>query len=234
VTNTFTSRRLKKEKPKEDEQREAFSWEAWAAEPVAHGNQAVSSGESVVPRYDYHEFCRLRFSQSYDINRARRDPPAGEARHPFSDVSARLELEPFYGYNVRFVGNATWSPYDGTFDYDTTTDLRLVNKRGDWVSTTYRYVKDGSSNILVKTFVNLFSPFSMYWEHERNMKDNQDVRSVLGFAYKPQCWSFHVEYTDDRDVNNRQYLFRIGLHGLGEFDLGGYAPSDSDKWYSKG
>jgi LPS-assembly protein len=234
VTNTFTSRVKEKAEPEQALRLEAEAWEVWAAEPVSIVSEAGQDWGDLVPKFDYHEFCRLSLSQSYDINKARRDPPAGEARHPFSDVSARLELEPFYSYDVRFVGNATWSPYDGKYDWDTTTDVRLENKRGDWVSTTYRYVKDDSSNILVKTFVNLLPTLSIYWEHERNIKDNQDIKSVLGFLYQPQCWSFHLEYTDDRDVNNRQYLFRISLHGLGTYDLGRYKPGESESWYGKG
>ena len=234
VTNTLTSRRIKKTPEEEKEQIEVDAWAAWAAEPVSKDHEAEQDIGDLVPQFDYHEFCRLSLSQSYDINKARRDPPAGEARHPFSDVTARLELEPFYSYDVRFVGNATWSPYDGKTDWDTTIDARLNNKRGDWVSTTYRYVKDGSSNILVRTFVHLFSSLTVYWEHERNIKDNQDIKSILGFGYQPQCWSFNVEYTDDRDVNNRQYLFRISLHGLGTYDLGQYKPAEVGSWYGKG
>ena len=229
VTNTLTSRRIKKPKPPETEQRESEA-EARNIGPAGHGDALAQDDGSFIPQYDYHEFLRLSLSQSYDINKARRDPPGGQAKRPFSDVLGRLELEPFYGYRVKFVGNASWSPYDGEFDYDAITDVRLDNARGDWVSTTHRYVRDGNSNILARAFVNLFAGLSMYWEHERNIRDNQDIQSVLGFSYKSQCWALHVTYSDEKDMNNRQYLFQVDLHGLGEFDLGGYSPGESDRW----
>lgn len=223
VTNTFTSRRLNKVRPQGDGQQET---DMGTAEPASNGDESVRNDGSFVPQYDYHEFCRLSLSQNYDINKARGDSSGGKEKRPFSDVLGRLELKPFYGYNVKLVANGTWSPYDGKFGYDATTDVHLENTRGDRISTTYRYVKDGNSNILIKTFVNLLPTLSMYWEHERNIKDSQDIKSVFGFGYKHQCWSLGVEYTDERDVNNRQYLFRIGLHGLGEYDLGRYRPGE--------
>lgn len=234
LTSTLTARRVSGADPEEASQLEVDAWEAWASDTPGDLGAAARDDTPYVPQYAYHEFCRMTLSQSYDILAARRAPPPGEKRKPFSDVSARLELIPFYNHDAKLVANATWSPYDGETSYDAIADLALKDRRGDWVSATYRYVKDDSSDLLAKVFVNVMPAFSVYWEQEHNFKDSKALRSILGVKYAPQCWSFYVQYTHDRAVNEREYMFVISLHGLGKYDLGRYRPGYNEKWYSRG
>jgi LPS-assembly protein len=218
VINTFTARKTERVKGDTAIQREA---EAWAADFSEQASEAESQEESQPPKYTYFDFCRVTLSQSYDIDVARHAAPDGGKRRPFSDITGRLELNPFNCLGL--VGNATWSPYDGEYkSYDVAVTFR--NERGDWASADYRYTLDSSESIFSKVFVNLFDPISAYWEHEHNLKDSKQVKSVLGFQYAPQCWSFGVSYTDDRTANKYEYLFEISLYGLGEQKLGKYSP----------
>jgi LPS-assembly protein len=206
VTNSFTSRNVEK---------------------ANAGSETTSDAEQeqslAPPKYSYRDFCRITLSQSYDILKARRLPPAGSERRPFSNVSGRLELNPMEFLD--FVGNASWCQYDGEYkSYDTT--LAIKNERGDHASVDYRYSQNSSESILTKVFVKVFDPLSAYWELEHNLKDKKDIKSVLGFAYEPQCWSFFLRYTDDRTTNKREYFFEISLYGLGRYKLGKYKPGE--------
>jgi hypothetical protein len=81
-------------------------------------------------------------------------------------------------------------------------------------------VNPGTRNILTKVLLKLFDPVSVYWEHERNLVENQDVKTVCGFMYESQCWSVNCSYTLDRTMHEREYFVEIGLYGLGEFGVG--------------
>ncbi len=191
LTNTFTARRGKTEKP---------------------------NGESP-PRYSYREFCRLKLSQSYDIVEATETLPPDVERRPFSDVEGRLELSPWNWFNL--VNNITWSPYDR----DVTSHdgiLSLKDNRGDRLSLDYQYEPHETETALVTVFLELFEPFSVSWEEEYNLREQEDAVSTLTFFIEPQCWALRVSYTDDRISNKREYAFEISLYGLGEYELGQY------------
>ncbi len=234
VTNTFTSRRIQKADSEREAELEAKAWGAWAADTQEETSEADDEQESLPPKYSYHDFCRISLSQTYDILTARRPPPADGERRPLSDISGRLELNLFQSVDLDFVGNITWSPYDGEYkSYDAA--VVFSNSRGDEASLDYRYTQDSSKSILTKVFVNLFDPLSVYWEHERDLHNSKEIESVLGFRYEPQCWSLYVKYTHDCTMNTREYSFEISLYGLGKYGLGSYRPGKGkDTWMKKG
>jgi len=200
ITNTFTSRKVEKAKS---------------------GSVAMYDiGQDQVltpPKFHYHDFCRIKLSQSYDILEATRSTREAEKRRPFSDVEGRLELSPTDAFEL--AGNTTWSAYHNDF---TSCDaiLTMKDKRGDSASIDYQYKQYSTESVITKISFKLFNPLSGYWEHEYNLREQEDVKSVLGFAYEPQCWSFFVKYTDDRTGNKREYFFEISLYGLGKYGLG--------------
>jgi LPS-assembly protein len=165
--------------------------------------------------YAYRDFCRLKFWQSYDIEEARRDDDEGEKR-PFSDIKAELEFSPYDCLSLK--GDTGWSPYDGDFtSYNAL--LVLCDRRGDHALVDYRYTQDNTNSIRAKALVKLFNPVSVYGEHEYNIRDDQDVRTIFGLRYEPQCWSLDVSYTDDRTADTREFFVALSLYGLGKFGL---------------
>ena len=217
ITNNFTARVLEDSKP------------------VAEMEPAPQ-GESLVPRYRYNDFCRIKLSQGYDITEARREKN-GKERRPFSDIKGELEFRPYDCLDLD--ADATWSPYDSEFtSYNAI--LTLCDRRGDYGSVDYRYTREngadepgnrrytpengtdesGNRSIFTKVFVKLFDPVSVYWEHERNLMDDKDVKSVVGFKYESQCWALNFSYTDDRTMDEREYFVGVSLYGLGEFGRG--------------
>ncbi len=174
-----------------------------------------SSEEPVPPLYSYHDFCRIKFTQSYDIKEARRDN-AADSRRPFSDVKGEIEFTPYDCLDLD--GDVAWSPYDNEFkSYNAI--FTLCDRRGDRVSVDYRYTLDNNESILTKALVKLFHPVSVYWENERNIKDGEDVKAVIGFKFEPRCWSLDFSYTDDKTMDTREYFVLVSLYGLGEIGL---------------
>ncbi|MBW1740147.1 MAG: LPS-assembly protein LptD [Deltaproteobacteria bacterium] len=211
VTNNFTARVTEPQKPGTEK-------------------QLGSDQASILPKYRYYDFCRIKFTQSYDIIEARQDKKAG-GRRPFSNVTGEIEFKPSRYLDLE--ADAAWSPYDGEYkSYNAI--LALSDDRGDRGSVDYRYTQDSGKSILTEISVKLFDPFSAYWEHERNLKDGQEIKSVVGFKYERQCWSLSVSYTHDRTMDVREYFFEISLYGLGEFELGKYRPGKGEKTWKKG
>ena len=207
ITNNFTARTSERPKPDSQTQLE--------------GKQEQGS---LPPKYSYHDFCRIKFTQSYNIIEAQREKN-GEERRPFSDIKGELEFRPYDCLDLD--ADAAWSPYDDEFkSYNAI--LTLCDRRGDYGSVDYRYTRDSSESILTKVFVKLFDPVSVYWENERNLKDHETVKSVIGFKYEPQCWSLDFSYTDDRTMDEQEYFVEVSLYGLGEFGRG-YKPDKVKK-----
>ena len=196
ITNYFTARSIKR--PARDIE-----------------TQIGSSNEPVIPLYRYRDVCRIKFSQSYDIEEARRDDGVGH-RRPFSDIKGELEFRPYGCLDVD--GDMSWSPYDSEIKTYNTT-LTLCDRRGDRASVDYIYSRGERESILANALLRLFHPLSVYGEHERNIRDGQDVKTVVGFKYEPQCWSLDFSYTDDRAMDTQKYFVEVSLYGLGEFGL---------------
>ncbi|NVM23753.1 MAG: LPS-assembly protein LptD [Desulfobacterales bacterium] len=198
LTNNFTARTSQRPKPDAEAELESEQQQG-----------------SLPPKYGYHDFCRIKFTQSYDIIEAGREEN-GEEKRPFSDLKGELEFK--VSRFVDIEADAAWSPYDAEFQsYNAIAMLR--DNRGDWGSVDYRYTRDSSRSILSKIFVKLLDPVSVYWENELNLKDGQEVKSILGFQYESQCWSLNVRYTRDRAMDEEEYLVEIGLHGMGNVGL---------------
>ncbi|HID30567.1 MAG TPA: LPS assembly protein LptD, partial [Desulfobacterales bacterium] len=173
--------------------------------------------------YRYNDFCRIKFSQSYNVDERRLDG-TGETRpfrRPFSDIKAELELTPYDCLDLD--ADATWSPYDREYT-SFNAILELCDTRGDHASVDHRYTRDndalGTRSIFTDIFLRLFDPVGVYWQQERNLKDNETVKSVMGLRYEAQCWSLDFSYTNDRVMDEREYFVEVALYGLGEFGRG--------------
>ena len=185
ITNLFTWRSVKKQKDSTD-----------------------------APNYDYRQFGRLKFEQSYDINEARDDKADGipdNKRRPFSPLTADLDL--ILGQYLTIDADAGWDVYDDTF---TTANAAFTvnDERGDNFSTEYRYTKDKTESINFNIHLKVSDRFTTFAEYERNIFDNQRIDTVLGILYKSQCWSLELRYIEEPE--DQTYQFSINLWKLGE------------------
>jgi LPS-assembly protein len=184
--------------------------------PAGQGLGSEPEASSLLPKYDYYEFCRIKFTQSYDIIEARRRTHGFEKRRPFSDIYGDVQFRaPRY---VSLDGDVLWSPYDGDFkSYNAL--VALGNDRGDSALVDYRYTQDSVRSVSTSLNLKLVGPFSTYWQYQRNLDEEQGVELLVGFRYEPQCWSFDVSYTHDWAVDSREFFVEINLHGLGKIGL---------------
>ena len=212
VTNNFTLRMMERQRPKADPEK-----------------QLESEQEPPPPKYRYHDLCRFKLSQSYDMVEARQENKP-EGRRPFSDVTGELEFMPFS--HLALKGDAAWSIYDHVYNSYNAV-LLLSDRRGDNASVDYRYTRESNRSVVTELFVNLLGPLSANFQYERNLDDDKDVRTSVGVEYESQCWSLKVTYTDDRIMNEREYFFQIGLYGLGQYGLGKYRPDKGKNTWKK-
>ena len=181
LTNFFTLRLAKKNRP---------------------GGSAVKS--------KYLSLGRLKFRQSYDINKANQ---SGE--RPFSDIFAELDIYPGRWFLVD--SDAKWSPYDNRFN-EYNLGLGIFDGRGDRLYTEYRYRKqtseeDGKDSILVSADLVVTRRLKVRGAYERNRFTNSDIRKAVGFTYSAQCWRLEVDYSKERDEEKVSAM--IHLSGLG-------------------
>ena len=173
----------------------------------------VSRGE-VTPsadQFSYKDFLRLEIAQAYDFENSKRN---------FSPIFARLDFFP--GQYVSIDADSGWSVYDNEF-VSHNLAAAIWDKRGDKLFVQYRYdrriqedlVVDDQNveSILVSANAKVSNKFWVFGAYERNIEDNQHIRTELGFNYISQCWGFNFKYTE-RPAEEK-FEFRIILNGLG-------------------
>lgn len=179
-------------------------------EDVALNNNA----DGTPTEYNYRQFCRFKLEQSFDIDEERENNPARwanrETKRPFSPILAELEFNPNKYLTIE--ADSEWSPYDGAFD-SFNIETRLSNNRGDSLLCEYRYTIDYSESFYANFYINLTERFSLYLENEQNLRDQEDIKTGLGFMYVSQCWAVHFGFADDD--GDLQYALRFDLYGLG-------------------
>jgi LPS-assembly protein len=196
ITNFFSVRSAKKRKPA----------------PTEAGELCEALPR---PSYGYNDFCRIKLSQSYDIKERRRNDRVGR-ENSFSDIKGEIELRPHPCLDLD--ADATWDPYDSEFSGYTGL-LNVCDTRGDSASIDYRYTRDENRSLSTEAVVKVFGPLSLLGEYQRNLKDDKTIEWSSGFRLEPQCWSLEFRYTEDNEVDDREFFVEIGLHGLGKIGL---------------
>ena len=185
ITNTLIS------KSRESKKKEKF-----------HGDE---NDEPV--SYTYHQFCRFKLEQSYDINKAKKHDP-----EPFSLVNGELELVPGRYFSID--ADATWSQYESDF-LSHNVAVTISDNREDRLFVEHRYTRDSVESIYTNLLLKISDRLSVYTDYERNLHDGKDIRTGAGFLYETQCWSIDCSYEDED--GDRRYAFMVNLYGLGEF-----------------
>ncbi|MEE8553066.1 MAG: LPS assembly protein LptD [Desulfobacterales bacterium] len=196
ITNTFISR-SKQNTEKKD----------------THPTDNIHSDENNEPTsYSYNQFCRFKLEQSYDVDIGKDKDP-----EPFSPIYGEFELVPKKYLSMQ--ADAEWTQYENRFiSYNVATSIK--DTRGDKLSVEYRYERDltesiHNESIHTDLFLKVSDRLSVFADYERNISDDKDIRSGMGFFYEAQCWSFDFHYI--KEEYERRYEFMINLSGIGEF-----------------
>jgi LPS-assembly protein len=164
-----------------------------------------------LPMGDYVDICRFELAQSYDIGEARGHQSGKE--EPFSDILGELELT--LPERASLCADLAWSPYEGAFtSYNALVSLK--SNRGDHAFIDYRYTKGENQSIRANLDIRLSPLLFAYCELERDLRDEQEVDTVLGFRYESQCWSLNAGFVYDGAVDSQEVFFEISLLGLGQ------------------
>jgi LPS-assembly protein len=182
--------------------------------------------------YDYHQFCRFKLEQSYDINEAKEDDPENfinqktRNREPFSPVFGELDIA--LTHFLYLQADAEWSPYENNFP-SRNIATSISDKRGDRLFVEHRRTTESltldpetseltahpsSESIYTDLTFRLTNSLLAFAEFERNIKENENIRSGLGFEYTAQCWSVGVSYTEE--IDDQRIAFMVNLYGLGQ------------------
>jgi LPS-assembly protein len=163
------------------------------------------AGAQNAAEYDYHQFARVKFSQSYDIFKENEHIP-----EPFSPLIAEIELD--VTPEVYLKADTGWSTYDGEF-VSHNIACGLKDHRGDEVYVERRYARDMRETIYSDVLLRVTSWLWVFADFERNLLTRKDLGKGIGFSYQAQCWSFDVRYS--KEGKNDELAFTISLYGLG-------------------
>jgi len=186
ITNTFTSR---------------------SKENTEQKKGVVDKENDEPAGYNYNEFCRFLIEQSYDVGEARDDNP-----EPFSPIYAELEFSPAKYLSLQT--DAEWCQYEDSF-LSRNVALALLDYRGDRLFVEHRYALDSRESIYYNINLKMSDSLEVFGEYERNIYDDRDIRTVIGFFYESQCWSIRCFYEDENESDSK-YGFIVSLYGLGE------------------
>jgi LPS-assembly protein len=177
--------------------------------------RASSQARNLERQYAYTQFLRFKLAQSFDINKHNDDDP-----EPFSDITAELDLTP--GQYVGLDTDAQWSVYDHRFEAFNTA-LRLWDKRGDLLTTDYRYTRetsatamDGIQTVRLDGELRLSDRWRLRGGYELNMYDKKEIERAMGISYQSRCWGVMVDCSYQQGNRSIGIMFNLaGLANIG-------------------
>jgi LPS-assembly protein len=168
-------------------------------------------------KFSYLDLARVKLSQSYDLNEAKREVSADSLpRRPFSNVSLEVDLTPQNYLDLTYRGE--WSPYDGSFKRND-VQARLWTPRGDSLGIDYRQQlgEPGQTplNEIDGTLsAQLWGGFSFHFREDYSFTLGQNLESDYLIELKRQCWGLSFSYVDKPD--DRRFMIGFTLYGVGE------------------
>ncbi len=174
-------------------------------------NNFISRGVNVTPegeeKFTYRDFAYIKIYQDYDINKEKDNEP-----RPFSDISLELEFNPYKFITLDM--DIDWSPYDNRFNKLNISNT-LKDRRGDALTTEYRFEHDESKSIYAKIDVNLTHGLTSYYSIEQNLIEKESIETKAGFSFERPCWTFDFHFS--QSSNEDSVAFMITLNGIGGF-----------------
>ena len=158
---------------------------------------------------NYREIAWVKFSQDYDIKTERDKNPATRT---WSDIRMESELHPTSLFSVDT--DVDFDPYNSHF-----TKINfggtLKDRRGDYVTTEYRYTLESSETWYTKILGQISKSFGIYFSFEQDLEKRQTIETRTGLFLDRPCWDLDLQYKESSD--SRKILFLITLEGIGEF-----------------
>ncbi|HKL01272.1 MAG TPA: LPS assembly protein LptD [Desulfotignum sp.] len=167
-------------------------------------------GKTVENRY--HELGWIKLYQDYDIKNER-DGDDADGR-PWSDINLEARIFPFSFLSLNT--ELAWSPY--SYDFSTfNIDATVTDKRGDAVTTAYRYTEDTAEYWYTRFKAQITPALSAYYSFELDLARDDTIETRTGIILKEACWAMGLEFkASDLD---RRIALMITLKGIGDFSI---------------
>ncbi|MBW2637443.1 MAG: LPS assembly protein LptD, partial [Deltaproteobacteria bacterium] len=162
-------------------------------------------------KVSYRELFRLKLGQDYNISEARRDIELpGDKRRPFGDITIEMDLNPFQylaldSDAVIDINAGEWKKLNGR--------LELSDKRGDSLTSEYRYTKDSVEELNLSARAKVVETLDLLYGLRRNELYDKNLETKLGIDYHRQCWGVEVSYRDSDDDRSVMALFSLSGFG---------------------
>lgn len=163
----------------------------------------------------FSQVARLRLTQGYDLDEARKETVTGVERRPFNPLQAAVSLTPYPAFDLG--ARADWDHYNHNISSGSAT-LDLVVERNantrDTYGIAYEYLRDSSENLGYDVTINLLYGFSIGARRKRDLIVKYDIENSYWIDYQSQCWGIRLLYEDlDKD---KRTMLTFRLFGLGE------------------
>ncbi|MDL2285836.1 LPS assembly protein LptD [Desulfococcaceae bacterium OttesenSCG-928-F15] len=145
----------------------------------------------------YRELLRFKVSQSYDL-----DKTSAKDEKAFSDIKSELSTEFFPGF--RLYGDIIWSTKEE--EWTSYSAGARISRGKHHLYAEHRYSKEIASSLRMSGFIELTERFGVFWDFERNLRDNDTIEEDYGIRYNGGCWQVDLVYSTDEDEN------KIGLY----------------------
>lgn len=163
----------------------------------------------------YRDLTRLTVSQGYQLSGGRRDLLIMvDYGRPFTDTQLKLELFPQTNWRL-FTDNRI-SPYSGTLT-NSLLGAEVSVSKGTRASVNYNYAKDKLDYIAGTVSSADYKPYIFSFTGRYAFDRPGFLEKIYTMEYKHQCWGVVLSYTDN--TNDKVFLFKFSLSGLGSFQL---------------
>jgi hypothetical protein len=153
----------------------------------------------------------FKLIQPYDIDEETRELTGpGDARQPFSDLVAELEVRPD---DTLFIRYKTKVNHYG--DGATAYELRAYYLNAhNLLDINYAYIQGDRTDLAVSSRLQLSTKLALGYSTTRSLLDDHKSSESLSLIYSPQCWG--VKLTASEDSQDRRLMLTVSLTGLGE------------------
>lgn len=150
------------------------------------------------------EYGYIKIKQGYSFRSQERDTP-------LTPVNVKIEYWPLrdfwmlYKTDIDVYGDgAVYYSFEGSYR----------NKRGDVISTDYRYDKYRDTNsITANAVLNLFYNLVAAYSIERSIEDSKTVEENVALIYNQPCWS--LELSSNYTPGNQKFMLTFRLANIG-------------------
>ena len=172
------------------------------------------------------KFARVRLTQTYDVKEARRDPPDGSARYPFSDLYLETDVYPTTDIELGY--DTTWSVHgDGVTSYD--LSMRWHSTERGALAANYWYRQDreqvepffhkegptiAAQALSLTGDYNLTEQLLLKGSFSHSFTDEKTRETRVQLIYAPSCWAVETQYS--QSLNDKRISVLFSLAGLGK------------------